>query len=412
VAGLVLCLVAGLAAFLLVDRPEQARLPAPGPRGDAGAATREDAAAALLGRLASSLEHGTRAQAVALAAPGSASARRELGAIFDNVRALRITDLAMRYVDEDAGRLGAAAQRRLGGDAWVGDVQVGWRIKGFDRADSHLETTLIFARTARGAAFVSAGGGYGDVTPLWLLAPLHVQRSGRSLVMATRRTDLPRFSRLADRAVLDVRRVLPAWRGRLVVEVPTDQPQLDRILGAQDHTYDEIAAVTTTVDGTLMPSAPTHIFVNPRVFDPLGAKGSQIVMSHEATHVATHAATTSMPTWLLEGFADYVALDHVRLPVAVTASQILAQVRKHGVPRHLPGKAEFDTANTALGASYESAWLACRLIGERYGEAKMIAFYRRAERDSSTDQAFRDVLGTDQEAFTREWQAYLRRLAG
>jgi hypothetical protein len=82
------------------------------------------------------------------------------------------------------------------------------------------------------------------------------------------------------------------------------------------------------------------------------------------------------------------------------------------VPRHLPGKAEFDTANTALGASYESAWLACRLIGERYGEAKMIAFYRRAERDSSTDQAFRDVLGTDQKAFTREWQAYLRRLAG
>ena len=32
-------------------------------------------------------------------------------------------------------------------------------------------------------------------------------------------------------------------------------------------------------------------------------------MSHEATHVATDATFASMPTWLLEGFADFVALD-------------------------------------------------------------------------------------------------------
>jgi hypothetical protein len=119
-----------------------------------------------------------------------------------------------------------------------------------------------------------------------------------------------------------------------------------------------------------------------------------------------------MPTWLLEGFADYVALDHVDLPVSVTASQILAQVRKDGPPGHLPGKAEFDTANTALGASYESAWLACRLIAETYGEPKLIAFYRRAQRDASTAGAFRDVLGTDQRVFTRAWRDDLRRLAG
>ena len=56
-------------------------------------------------------------------------------------------------------------------------------------------------------------------------------------------------------------------------------------------------------------------------------------MSHEATHVATGAALSTMPTWLLEGFADYVALAHVDLPVSVTASQILGQVRKHGSAR-------------------------------------------------------------------------------
>jgi hypothetical protein len=154
-----------------------------------------------------------------------------------------------------------------------------------------------------------------------------------------------------------------------------------------------------------------HIFVNPAVFDPLGPRGSQIVMSHEATHVATNAALSTMPPWLLEGFADYVALARSHLPVSLTASQILAQVRHWGPPDHLPGQAEFDTRNQRLGASYESAWLACRLLARRYGEKRLIRFYRASARASSTAAAFR-TLGTDQRAFTRAWREDLRRLAG
>ena len=221
-----------------------------------------------------------------------------------------------------------------------------------------------------------------------------------------------RFSRLADRAVTDVRKVLPAWRGRLVVEVPRDERGLGHVLGAEPDDYSGIAAVTTTVDGSVNPQSPVHIFVNPRVFDPLGPQGSQIVMSHEATHVATGAAVSKMPTWLLEGFADFVALDHVDLPVSVTASQALASVRKKGPPAQLPGADAFDPKNTTLGASYEAAWLACRLLGERYGEKKLIAFYRAANQAGSTTGPFRTVLGTDQASFTRAWRAYLRSLAG
>jgi hypothetical protein len=184
------------------------------------------------------------------------------------------------------------------------------------------------------------------------------------------------------------------------------------VLGSKPDAYREIAAVTTTVDGSLTPGTPVHIFVNPRVFDPLGPRGSQIVMSHEATHVAVRAAFSTMPTWLLEGFADYVALAHVDLPVSVTASQILNQVRRHGAPRHLPGKREFDPQNQALGASYESAWLACRLLAEEYGEKRLIAFYRASDRAASTRRPFRSVLGTDVQAFTRAWRRDLRGLAG
>jgi len=408
----VLCLVAGLAAYLLT-RPQRAVVPGPHAGSSQGAtgSAQDDAAAALVEKLADRLARGTRSEVLALAAPGRAAARAELADLYANVRSLRIQDLSLRYVDDEPGRLDAAAERRLGGRAFVADVQLGWRVAGYDPHVAREDTTLTLARTAHGAGFVTARGDYGKHVPLWMLDRLRVRRTPHTLVMAAPGAPLARFGGLADQAVRDVHKVLTSWRGRLVVEVPRDQRELNLVLGSSDHTYDEIAAVTTTSDGSDRASAPSHVFVNPPVFEPLGTRGSQIVMSHEATHVATGAATVTMPTWLMEGFADFVALDHVNLPVDVTASQILAQVRKHGVPPHLPGKAEFDPSDPRLGASYEAAWLACRLIGERYGEQKMIAFYRQASRDGSTDAAFHDVLGTTEPAFTASWRRYLHGLA-
>ena len=82
-----------------------------------------------------------------------------------------------------------------------------------------------------------------------------------------------------------------------------------------DGTYAGIAAVTTTVDGSGSPDAPVHVFVNPDVTRRLRGAGAQVVMSHELVHVATDAATSAVDLWLLEGFADYVALRDVPLPL-------------------------------------------------------------------------------------------------
>jgi hypothetical protein len=424
VTGLVLLtlLVAAVVVVVLVRRPESAVIPAgPGASGSASAGSsdetdgegsdaRGDAASALLARLTRDLGAGSTRDVSELAAPGDPSAAQELRTLRDNVRALGVTGLSMRYVDEDSGRVDAAEQQRLGGQAWVGVVQMAWRIGGWDAHDSRLEITMTFVQTAHGARFVTARGDYGKPAPLWMLTAVRVQHSGRALVLAAGGSPA-RYTGLADQAVVAVHEVLPRWRGRLVVEVPANPVQLGRVLGAQPDAYADIAAVTTTVDGSLVPDAPTHIFVNRPVFDPLGPRGSQIVMSHEATHVATGAATSRMPTWLLEGFADFVALDHMGLPVSVTASQVLARVRKHGPPGQLPGPQQFDPKNKALGASYEAAWLACRLLAREYGEKRLIAFYRAADRAGSTTGPFHSVLGTDQEAFTRRWRHDLRRLA-
>lgn len=411
VTGLVLLTgLVGLGYFL-ISGPDSAVLPPP-VSGERGVSDREDAAAELLESLTRALTDGSRRDALALAAPGDRAARAEISDLIGNVRRLGVTDLAMRYVDENAGRRPAGVAPRLADRAWVGDVQLDWKIRRYDEADSHLEVTMVFLQTPDGAAFVTARTDYGEQAPLWLLERLTVLRSPRALAaVAGDRSEAKRFGELADQAVRDVRKVFPRWDGRLVVEVPGSQDDLDRVLSS-DTSYDAIAAVTAPVDGSLSPTAPTHIFVNPPVFSPLGEQGSQIVMSHEATHVATDAAISSMPTWLLEGFADYVALAHVDLPVDVTASQILKRVRKDGPPRTLPGQDDFASENTTLGASYEAAWLACRLIAQTYGEDKLLAFYDRAEQDSSTTDAFRAVLGTTEERFTARWRDQLRELAG
>jgi len=423
----VLCVLGTALALVSAQRADS---PAPPPsRADAPAraATSADAAARarsagrLLGRLSRTLEHGTAAQVAGLAATGDESARGELVRLRANVRALRVTGLSLRYLTAGSGGpgpAGVAGQRRPGARTWVGDVLVRWRLRGYETAaaarGSRLEVPVTFRSTRGGVRFVTARRTHGRAVPLWLLAPVTATRTARALVVSAGRVPaatVHRISRLADRAVVDVRRVLPRWRGPLVVEVPAGQRGLGRVLGTAADAYDEIAAVTTTADGSGSPAAPVHVFVNPPVFDPLGPRASQIVMSHEATHVAVDAAVSSMPTWLLEGFADYVALAHAGLPVAVTASQVLARVRRQGPPAHLPDRRDFGVRTPSLGASYEAAWLACRLLAATYGEHRLVAFYRTADRDSSTTRAFH-ALGTDPASFTRLWRRDLRRLAG
>ncbi len=193
--------------------------------------------------------------------------------------------------------------------------------------------------------------------------------------------------------------------------MPGSASLLDQALDAEPGEYANIAAVTTTVDGSLAPNAPVHVFVNPAVFDRLQAQGAQVVMTHEAVHVATEAALSTMPLWLLEGFADYVALRDVDLPLSTTAGQIIRRVRRNGPPAALPGSDEFDTATTHLGAAYEAAWLACRLLARTGGEDELIRLYALVSDGEPVGSALRETFGLGERALTKRWQGLLSDLA-
>ncbi len=220
------------------------------------------------------------------------------------------------------------------------------------------------------------------------------------------------YARRAAAAVPVVRRVLPDWHQGLVVEVPRSVDALDRVLDADPGTYDQIAAVTTSADGQLTPQAPVHVFVNPDVYESLEPTGAQVVLSHEATHVATGAFRSTMPLWILEGFADYVALRDVPLPVRRSAAQIIAEVRQDGPPSALPSDEEFGTRTPDLGATYESAWLATRLLAEDAGQEGLVRFYRDVDGGRPVGPALQADAGVTLAAFTQQWRDLLQDLAG
>lgn len=401
--SLSLLLVVGVLAWqVLVDDPYVA----PRPPTSTAPAAQPVAAGRALTALVAAVDTGDADAARALAPDDAPAAGDLLAAVATNGAALRVRDLAMRYVDA-AGPVGADG-------TWTATADVTWRFAGFDRAPALAEVQVGFRAVGDDGAdvrIVSLGGG-DTRTPVWLAGAVAVRRTPETLVVVADGLDADRYARLATRAVPVVRRVVTDWRPRLVVEVPATAEDLDEALGADPGTYAAIAAVTASVDGSLAPDAPVHVLVNPAELGRLRATGAQVVMSHEAVHVATKApASDDLPVWLLEGFADYVALRDVRLPVSTTAAQAIEQVRRDGVPQQLPGAPEFDLRTTHLGAVYESAWLACVVLADRAGEDALVAVYDAVDDGVALDRALRREAGLSEAALVEAWRDRLSDLA-
>jgi hypothetical protein len=401
-AGLSLLLVAGvgLLVFSLLHDDTYVAPPPPATSGAAG--PRSDLAAAALRRFVTAVRAGDEHVAGSLAPRDDAGAAARLRGIVANARTARVRDFTVRFVSPHGAYVDGS---------WSGTADVTWRFAGFDRHTARAEVDVHLRDEGDRTAIVGFGGG-GHVSPLWLAGPLQVDRSGGTLVLVDgtpRRAS--RYDEQARVAVRVVRRVLPAWHAGLVVEVPASERSLERSLDARAGSYRQIAAVTTSPDGSTAAHAPVHVFVNADVFDDLRRQGAQVVLSHEATHVATGAFVSPMPLWLLEGFADYVALRDVPLPVSRSAAQVAAGVRRHGAPARLPSDAAFGPRTADLGATYESAWLAVRQVALDAGQRALVRFYDEADSGTPVARALPRATGLTVRALTAQWRQELRRLA-
>ncbi|MGW2589498.1 hypothetical protein ACWCXC_04400 [Streptomyces sp. NPDC001515] len=311
-----------------------------------------------------------------------------------------------------------------GGDRVTAEVRLGYRIADYDAAPVSADRVIELERDAEdGRWYLTADRAAADGgRQLWEQGDVEVVRGAHSLVLGVGRSraELDAIAATADAAVPAVSAAWPErWAGRVVVLVPGSVTGMAELLGSPAANYRGIAAVTTGETGGSGRGPADRVVVNPEAYAMLGSFGRHVVLTHETTHVATRARTSSAtPSWLSEGFADWAAYRDEERTAAEVAPELADAVRAGEVPAALPSDEDFGFAGDAdrLARAYEGAWLACALIADEWGEAKLFAFYRavggHSGRDGAVEQALQEVLGTTPQDFTVRWREYLESRLG
>ncbi|GIH96475.1 hypothetical protein ACFFMN_19505 [Planobispora siamensis] len=179
----------------------------------------------------------------------------------------------------------------------------------------------------------------------------------------------------------------------------------------------EILAGAGASDGLAAMATADRVIVVPSGYARLSRIGRDVVIAHELTHVATGATRGGrVPTWLSEGFADYVGYSGSGLDVRTVAAELVREVRAGTLPDGLPGPADFAPGAARLPQVYEEAWLACRYIAGRFGERALVRLYGGPPPGGAGTPSrggdVEAVLGLSPAAFTAGWRDYLRRELG
>jgi hypothetical protein len=420
-AGVVALAVAGGAALILVDSPPT-QSPSDGGRPTAGgqaseaASGRTEAVQALLEDRAQAILSSDRDTFLDQIDPSQTDFATAQRLLIDRLAKVPLTE--WQYEVVGAGpTLDAARGLALPDGSAVVHVRLSYRVKGSDtQTDREQYLTVV----PRGGRWLLAGDtdgqgeGFTTQRDLWDLGPVRVRQAESGVVLADTRAaspaDIRRLADETDRAVRDVDRVWrAAWSRRPLVILPDNQQDIATLIGSDGKGLGQIAAVTTGSysDGV---TRGDRVVINPGTFATLRPLGRRVVLSHEMTHLAARASSVqTVPIWLSEGFADYVAYDPTTVPVGVVAGDVFERVRDGDAPRQLPDDADFDAGSGDIAAAYESAWLACRMISERWGERALVRFYTDMA-DSAGPGWPGEVptsLGIGKRQLVRQWRQYV-----
>lgn len=297
-----------------------------------------------------------------------------------------------------------------------------YRLAGFDARPTSLQQFPTFvARNGRwylASLTDYASRGHVSATDIWDYGPVKVLRRSDVLVLGapSQRATMTQVARDVQAAVGRVDAVWGTkWPRRAVVLVPATTRQMALI---DDYRGDlrSIAALTSAEVSTSAGSpAPVgdRITINPANWPLLSEIGAAVVIRHELTHVASRAVTGAQtPAWLSEGLADYVGFRDAHISVEVAAAALKRLVDAGEVPSALPTNRDFRSSNSQLAAHYEAAWLACRYIAARFGQAALVRFYRAVGTSSQGSRvavadALRSVLHLRLDKLVAGWRHYV-----
>ncbi|BFV59738.1 hypothetical protein KCMC57_up48420 [Kitasatospora sp. CMC57] len=290
-------------------------------------------------------------------------------------------------------------------------VELGWRVAGFDDHPAVL-TRRIGCELVDGEWLLSTEQPVGGAA-LWDLGEVRAARGGHSIALGRAEpAALAAAVATADRAVPLVTEVWGGdWPGRLLLVLPATGEEFAQLLGVSAAGYQGIAAVTTAAAGAPLNSPADRVLVNPQAYAGLSELGRRVVTVHEATHVATRADTRPWtPLWLSEGVADYTGYRGTGRSPGQIAPELARAAAAKGFTAVLPADTDFAAGSAGIGLAYELAWSACDLIARRYGEQRLVGFYRAAGateptggREEWLDGLCRARLGLGLADFIRQW---------
>jgi len=335
--------------------------------------------------------------------------------VFDNLTALPLASWSMVLAAGQSSSVKA-------GVAHLYQVTESYELSGADYKQATDTRYLTFAE--RGGKWLVSSGSDGAAaglhsdTQIWDQGPVSVVHGSRSIVIGLGGEQrLKPFADLADHAAMKAAKVWGAagWKGAVVVVVPMNQAQVERLLDSAPGSLTGVVAITAGEGGQTLTAAPaSRVLVNPDAFDGEAPDAWQFFFDHELTHVATRAWTTSaVPLWISEGAADYTGYLGSSISTDRRFQELANAVSQNGwQPRNLPSADDFAGSGDAVSRTYQISNLACALIAEKYGQAKLVAFYKAvgtapAGTADPVDHAFRTVLGTTAADFTVKWRAFV-----
>ena len=306
--------------------------------------------------------------------------------------------------------------------AWTGASRPRWRYAGDSGTEpARAEVTVRFVPRRRRRGRPSPGSGEPDAgrLPVWLAGPVVGRAVTRRLVVVLgagrARPERGATATGGSRSTRGRRRAPGAavLAGRLVVEVPGSSAALDRAMDAEPGTP---AASRPSPRRSTARLTPTRRSTSSSTRTSSTGCGRPGPRSCSATRLSTSPprprasddrAVAARGLRRLRRPARRRPAGHHRRPARSSA-----RCAATGSPRRCPGQAEFDTGTTHLGATYESAWLACVLLADRGGERALVGFYdavasRRSARDGPAAG-----LRAQRGRADPDWQQRLKELSG
>lgn len=355
--------------------------------------------------------------------PLSAPFRAQQSRYFENLRSVPFASWSYTLDTANTAPVDGVQFLRYLAPVWLPRVVVHYAIRGFDSTPTAADAYYTFVQ--RGTQWYIGSDaddeklGYVTSRDVWDFGPVRVVRSGQALVLGHPGgpVSLRALAAEADRDIPRVTRVWGrGWSQRVVVVAPNSTKELSALL-ADGGDLSQIAAVATAeLVETNQRARPTgdRVLINPGNYVKLSARGREVVVTHEITHVATRAASgPTVPDWLVEGFADYIGYRDLQVSPTVAARELRAYLAQgRAVPR-LPTDDAFSAANKRLALAYDESWLAAKFIAERWDPATLVRLYRAigastsGSSSSAAEAAMAVVLREPVSRFTRQWQSYV-----